>query len=160
HAVRALVVAALVALVGVVGWEGFGRLKAQTLRDRVLEANTRDVPGIVRDMAPYRRWLNRLLQEAYVQAQMDKDSRKQLHSSLALLPADSRQVEYLFERLLKAEPQEVIVIRKALFDHKQALMKRLWTLLENPTNDQDQRFRAACALAGIDPRSDRWLKIS
>ena len=69
-------------------------------------------------------------------------------------------MEYLYERLLKAEPQEVIVIREALLDHKADLTERLWTLLENPKNDQDQRFRAACALAAFAPDDPRWEKVS
>ena len=56
----------------------------------------------------------RCLQEAYAQAETENDPRKQLHASLALLPVDSGQVDYLYERLLQGEPQEVVVIREAL----------------------------------------------
>jgi formylglycine-generating enzyme required for sulfatase activity len=158
HAVRGLTVALILTLLGVGTWDSYGRLKAQTLRDRLLEATTADVPGVVQDMAPYRHWLDPLLQNAYAQAGQENDPRKRLHASLALVPVDSRQVEYLCERLLKADPQEVIVIRGALSDHKQDLTERLWTLLENPKNDQDQRFRAACALAAFAPDDPRWGK--
>ena len=65
-----------------------------------------DVPGIVKDMAPYRRWLDPLLREAYAQAEKDKDPRKQLHASLALLPVDPGQVDYLYGRLLKGKPRK------------------------------------------------------
>ena len=118
------------------------------------------MPGIVKDMAPYRRWVDPLLHEAYAQAEKDNDPRKQLHASLALLPVDSGQVEYLYGRLLKGEPQEVVVIREALSATRQDLTERLWTLLENPKNDQDQRFRAACALAAFAPDDPRWEKVS
>jgi hypothetical protein len=73
---------------------------------------------------------------------------------------DSGQVEYLYGRLLKAQPQEVIVIREALFDHQQDLTERLWILLGNPQQDQDQRLRAACALAAFAPDNPRWEKVS
>jgi hypothetical protein len=69
-------------------------------------------------MAPYRRWLDHLLYEAYAQAVQENDARRQLHASLALVPVDSSQVEYIYGRLLKGQPQEVIVIREALSDHK------------------------------------------
>ena len=118
------------------------------------------MPGIVKDMAPYRRWVDPLLQDAYAQAEQENDPRKQLHASLALLPVDSGQVDYLYERLLKGEPQEVVVIREALLGHKADLTERLWTLLENPKNDQDQRLRAACALAVFAPDDPRWEKVS
>src|SRR5262249_10214457 len=125
-----------------------------------LEATTADVPGIVNEMAPYRRWLDPLLDDAYAQAEKDKDPRKQLHASLALLPTDASQVKYLYDRLLKGQPQEVIVIRKTLLDHRQELTESLWTLVENQKNDQDQRFRAACALAVFAHNDPRWKKAS
>jgi serine/threonine protein kinase/formylglycine-generating enzyme required for sulfatase activity len=158
HVVGGVLAAAVLVLLGLAGWEGFGRLKAQTLRDRLLEATTADVPGIVKDMGSYRSWVNPLLQEAYAQAEKANDRRKQLHASLALLPVDPGQVEYLYGRLLQAQPQEAIVIREALLDHKHDLTERLWTLLENPKNDQDQRLRAACALAAFAPDDPRWEK--
>jgi formylglycine-generating enzyme required for sulfatase activity len=160
HVIRGFVLAACLILLGFVSWEGFARLKAHTLRDRLLECTTADVPGIVKEMAPYRRWLNRLLQEAFAQAQENQDARKQLHTSLALLPVDSGQMEFLYERLLTSEPQEVVVIREALLNHKPDLRGRWWRLLENPKNDQDQRFRAACALAAFSPDDLRWEKAS
>jgi serine/threonine protein kinase/formylglycine-generating enzyme required for sulfatase activity len=160
HAVCGLVAAACLVLLGFGGWESYGRLKAHTLRDRLLESTTAEVAGIVKDMAPYRRWLDPLLHEAYAQAERENEPRKQLHSSLALLPVDSGQVEYLYGRLLQAEPQEVIAIRGALLPHKAELGERLWSLLEDRKADTDVRFRAACALAGYTPDDPRWEEVS
>jgi serine/threonine protein kinase/formylglycine-generating enzyme required for sulfatase activity len=159
HVGRGLVAAAFLVLVCLGGWEGYGRLEGRQLRDRVLDAKTADVPGIVKEMASYRRWVNPLLQEAYAQAERDNDRAKQLHASLALLPADSGQVEYLYERLLKGDPQEVVVIREALFDHRAELTEHLWALLENRKKDQGRRFRAGCALAAFSPDDARWEKV-
>jgi formylglycine-generating enzyme required for sulfatase activity len=158
HAVRVVILASCLVLLSYVSREGYGRLKAQTLRDRLLECTTAEVPLVVKDMAPYRSWVNPLLKDAYTQAEETGESRKQLHASLALLPVDSRQVKYLYERLLKAEPQEFVVIRGALFDHKQDLTEQLWTLLENPQHDPDQRLRAACGLSVFAPDDPRWGK--
>jgi formylglycine-generating enzyme required for sulfatase activity len=149
---------ALLLLLGA-GWDGFGRLKAHQLRDRLLEATTADAPAVVNAMGPYRRWLNPLLQEAYAQAEKDSDRRKQLHASLALLPVDSGQVQYLEERLLHGDPEEVLVIRQALLGHRQNLTDGFWELLGNPANDLEQRFRAACALAAFTPDDPRWEKV-
>src|SRR5262249_21779731 len=55
---------------------------------------------------------------------------------------------------------ELMVIREALADHKQDLTERLWALLENRQKEQDQRFRAACALSLYAPDESRWDKIS
>ncbi len=160
HGFWGFVTAGCLILLGVAGREGYGRLKAHTLRDRLLEASTPELPAIVKDVTPLRRWLDPLLHEAYTQAEQANNSRKQLHASVALLPADSGQVNYLYDRLLTGQPQEVIVIREALSDHKQALTMRLWAMLEDPKNDQDQRFRAACALEAFAPDDPRWEKAS
>jgi serine/threonine protein kinase/formylglycine-generating enzyme required for sulfatase activity len=160
HALRGLVAAFCLILLSIVIREGLGRLMAQSLQDRLLGATTPDVPDIVKDMAPYRRWLDPLLHEAFVQAEKENNPRKQLHTSLALLPVDSGQVDYLYGQLLKAQPQEVIVIREALSDHKQDLTERMWKLLENPQSGQGQRLRAACALAAFAPGDLRWEKAS
>jgi len=160
HVVRAALVGVLIALIGLGSWEGIGRSEARRYRDRLMDATTAEVPGIVKDMAPYRHWVDPLLQDAYAQAANDKNERKQLHASLALLPVDTGQVEYLYKRLLGGEPQEVVVIRQELLDHKADLTERLWTLLENPKKDQAERFRAACALATFAPDDPRWENVS
>jgi hypothetical protein len=110
-ALRSAVLAACLAVLGWAGWEVHGQLRARALLDNLLRAPTEDVPAVVQDMTPYRRWLDRSLRQGYAQAHEDGDARKQLHASLALLPVDSSQVDYLKERLLKAEPQEVLAIR-------------------------------------------------
>ena len=159
HTLRAAAMVCILAAIGFGSWEGFGRLEGRRLRDRLLESTTADVPGIVKDMAPYRRWVDPLLQDAYAKADKENDSRKQLHASLALLPVDSGQVDYLYERLLRGEPQEVVVIRKALLDRKADRSEKLWTFLQNSKNDRDERFRAACALAVFAPDDARWKEV-
>jgi len=157
HLVRGLVLAACLVLLGWGGWEAFGRLKAQALRDRLLNANTADVPLIVSDMAPYRRWTDSLLREAYTEAKAKGDARKQLHAALALLPAEPARADYLYGRLLDAEPQEAAVLVKQLSDHKGELIDRLWAVVERPDKGrEDRRLRAACAVAAYDPDNPRW----
>jgi formylglycine-generating enzyme required for sulfatase activity len=141
-------------------WEGNGRLQARTLRNRLLEATTAEAPAVVKDMAPYRRWVDSLLKESYAQAKASGDARKQLHTSFALLPIDPAQADYLYERMLTGEPLELVMIREALLDHQFDLTGRLWAMLEDPKNDQDRRFRAACALAAFAPDDPRWEKTA
>ncbi|MBI3411971.1 MAG: SUMF1/EgtB/PvdO family nonheme iron enzyme [Planctomycetes bacterium] len=157
HVVRGIVLGLILALISWGCYEGFGTLKAHALRDRLLDANTKDVPARVSDMAPYRRWIDALLRDAYANAEANKDPRKQLHASLALLPVDSRQQEYLFERLLDAEPHAILVLRDALFPHKDALLDRLWAAVERPGTEKE-RLRAGCALAAFDPGNRHWQK--
>lgn len=161
HAVRGLLVVVVLALLGWLGYEGHGRLQAHALRDRLLNADIADVPLIVKDMAGYRGWLDPLLHDADAQAQQDRDSRKQLHTSLALLPVDATQKDYLYGRLLDAEPNEVPVIRDALRPHSDTLLDKLWAVVEaSEKGRESQRLRAAAALATYDPKSARWAKGS
>jgi hypothetical protein len=130
HAVRGLLVAACLILVGVVGWEVFGRLKAHALRDRLLDASPSQVPAIVQEMALYRRWLDPLLindpllredrlsdgrlQDDFLdkgpigfvepldrpESEADSDYRKIINLRIALLPKDQGQVKYLYLLML------------------------------------------------------------
>ena len=85
---------------------------------------------------PISAWLDPMLLPIYDRAQ--ENSGAKLHAALALLPSDPSQLDYLYERLLTAEPPEVIVIRETLLDYKPVRIEQLWTLLENPKNDQKE----------------------
>src|SRR5262245_27160609 len=160
HLARGLAVLAALLLLFGAGWEVHGRMRAQALLDNLLRAPTEDVPAAVADMASYRRWLDEPLREAYAEAEAKGDARKQLHASLALLPVDTGQVDYLYQRLLTAEPNEVIVLREALRPHAETLSTRLWAVLENARSAPGQRLRAACALAGYAEDDDRGQQVS
>jgi formylglycine-generating enzyme required for sulfatase activity len=150
--------ALFLALLAFAGWEAFGHLKAQGFCDRLLNATTAEVPGIIAETIPYRRWLDSRLRDAYTHPVVKQDPRKCLHLSLALLPVDPSQVDYLYRRLLNAEPSEVAIVRDALLPHKNALIDRLWAVVEKPENGS-QRLRAACLLATYDPDNLRWDKV-
>ena len=159
HVLRGCVAAIVLAILSWGSYEGYGRLKAGAIRDRLRDANITDVPQIVQEIASYRPWVDSLLEEAHGEAEAAGDSRRQLVTSLALLPVDSGQVDYLYQRLLDAEPLEVPIIRDALAPHKEALAEKLWTVVENPPQGKEgQRLRAASALASYDPGSQRWEK--
>jgi eukaryotic-like serine/threonine-protein kinase len=161
YAFQGLMVFIFFAVVGWASAESRAMLKAHDMKDRLLVANTNEVPGIVQDMAPYRRWVDPLLRDASLQAQKDGDRRKQLNVSLALLSVDPGQVEYLFGRLLNAEPQEVPVITGTLAPHKEQLIEKLWKVVEQPpAGRESQRLRAAAALAKYDPNSQHWSEFN
>jgi formylglycine-generating enzyme required for sulfatase activity len=164
HALRGAALGLLLAVAAVTGLAIRDRVVEQRnathaagLVQRVLDTQTAQVPGVVGEIARYRTWTDPLLREAYEKA--GERSRQKLHASLALLPVDPGQTEYLYGRLLDGQPPEVIVIREALSAHQQDLTERLWALLENPKHDRDQRFRAACALARFAAADPRWEKV-
>ncbi len=75
------------------------------------------------------------------------------------MPVDASQVEYLYGRLLDADPAEVPVIRGALYPPKEELVNKLWAVAEAPEKGHEsQRLRAAAALAKYDPDDERWGK--
>jgi serine/threonine protein kinase len=131
---------------------------AAGLVQRALDADTAQVPGIVAQMKGYRTWTDPRLQEEYQKAQAN--SRQQLHASLALLPSDGGQVQYLCGRLLDAEPHEVPVIRDALATHQSEVIDQLWNVASQPAPGKEwQRLRAAGALARYAADDPRWAAI-
>jgi formylglycine-generating enzyme required for sulfatase activity len=163
HAVRGL--AGLIVLL-FLGWgvrEVYCNLQAESLAETIVTAETRDVPRLVGQLAPYRRWVNpRLLRHLQ---DSPRGSKERLHASLALLPADGGQVDPLYRRLLQAGPGELPVIRDALAGHRDALVGRLWNVVGDAGADPDEQLRAACALATYDPagRDDgprRWAAVA
>ena len=91
------------------------------------------------------------------EAERTRQARRQLHAALGLLPVDAGRVDYLYDRLLDAEPQETAVIVKELSGHKGDLTERLWAVMEQPDKGRkDRRLRAGAALAAYDPDGARW----
>ncbi len=160
YAFRGLLYFACLVLIGAIAWDMYGHFNAKVLCDRIQEAKTEQVQGIVREMAPYRSWVNPMLKRAAKQMPEGEQSLKRLHLSLALAPVDPAHVEILYDHLLNraAEANEAVAIRRALRDQKGHDPERLWGVLENAKNDPDRRFRAACALAELDPVNPRWQK--
>jgi len=171
HALRSAVVAVLLAMVALAGLtirdqveERRNATYADGLVQGLLNANIAQVPAIVSEMAAYRKCTDPRLREENDKAAV-KSSQK-LHTSLALLPVEATQVEYLYGRLLDAEPPEVPVIRDALAPHKNELVDRLWRVVEKPERGKEQqRLQAACALASYDapdnaPGTARWQRVS
>ena len=72
--------------------------QADDLVQRLLDADTPQVPDIVETMRDYRQWV-----DSPLRSELEKrsdGSRQKLHASLALLPVDATQVDYLFNRLI------------------------------------------------------------
>jgi formylglycine-generating enzyme required for sulfatase activity len=158
HLLQAGVVVLLVALLGWGIREWTASQRAATLVRNLPSAHIVDLQKIVQELGAYRRWADPLLVQ--LAKGSPPDSKGRLHASLALLPVDPGQVDYLYKRMLEAMPEEFAVIREALgTTHSQDLVPRLWTLLEHEV-DPERRFRAACALAYYDASHPRWATLS
>ena len=84
------------------------------LQDKLLGSPLAQVPGIIAELKPYRRWVDPLLRQALAEAKQAGNSQKTLHASLALLEVDDQQLPYLKDRLLRAEADDISVIRQSL----------------------------------------------
>jgi len=168
HGLRSLGLAAMAGLLAAVGLNIRNRVvdanqaaAARGLVQQIVSADTAKVAEIIRAIKKSdRRWTDPELRR--IGAEASENSAEKLHASLALLPVEPGHAEYLYRRLLNANPSELPVIRKALDGHQAELVERLWAVLEDTHSSPDQRFRAACALAGCVPGAtdERWSSAS
>jgi serine/threonine protein kinase/formylglycine-generating enzyme required for sulfatase activity len=158
HAVRGGLVVLALALLSFAGWWIGAVFEARVRVNTLLSASTSDVPLLVRQLEPYRRWADPLLREKAAEAGLDDG--KRLHLALALLPVDPDQANYLCDRLLAAAgPDEVKAIRTVVHEHAPAAAPRFWSVLEAGGETMARRLRAACALAAFAPDDARWAAV-
>jgi serine/threonine protein kinase/formylglycine-generating enzyme required for sulfatase activity len=150
----------LVLLLGVLAWGVWETVGAQRAADKVRgleEAEIGKVSTWIKDLHPYRHWANALLRDALARAKADDNRDLQLRASLALLPVDDSQADYLFGRLLDAEPAEVRILVPELKQHSEGRREDLWAVAQGQEKgSESRRLRAACALAAYDPDSPHW----
>jgi len=158
-----LFLAVVLTIVFISGRELYGRLRAESLVQRILDAKTDEVPAIVAEITPYRRWATPMLRSAYDRAGSAGDAEdvdQQLNISLALLPGDETQALFLRERLLDLEPAELRVVKGSLRLHANEVLATLWDVLEDDRESATRRFNAACAVAGDTSKDDaRWNSV-
>jgi serine/threonine protein kinase/formylglycine-generating enzyme required for sulfatase activity len=169
HALRGaalLAVVGLAALISLFSWTLISERKqadhAEHLVRRLLVATIAQAPDVISEIEGYRHWADPLLKKWNEEARAG--SPEKLRLSLALLPVDPAQADYLCEHLLshtKKNPEVVPILRNALFSERKALTERLWAAVEQPgRTEEGRRLRAAALLALYDPDSPRWQKYS
>jgi serine/threonine protein kinase/formylglycine-generating enzyme required for sulfatase activity len=132
HGLRWAAALVVVAAIAFAGYEIRGRSRANALREELYSAEFNRVPIILDELAQYQRWavpaLRRDLEEATNNLRDDKDdeaksrdNRTRLRASLALLPSDDSQTEFLYDSLIAAPPDEVDTIRRALLARERKL---------------------------------------
>ena len=137
-------------------WRSNKNQEALNLVNAIGMAETKDVPPLVKQLAGLRLWANPMLHRIIENSGVD--SKERLHASLALLPVDQEQVEFLYSRLLVAGPTELPVLRNALRPFRELLIGRLWNVLEQ-SDDKSQYLQAGSALALYDPANSRWQTV-
>ena len=152
----ALAALLLVALV-IGGTEVFGRIEARSLVSQLDAADVVDVPELGDKLPNYRRWADPLLRQENAEAAAG--SRRRLFTSLALLPVDESQVNYLRDQLLVVSKYRFPVVRDALLPHTAAIIEQLWTVAFDSKRETQQAFQAACALATYASDDNRWHQL-
>jgi formylglycine-generating enzyme required for sulfatase activity len=153
HAQRGLAVLAVLLLLGWASIEVYGRVKVE----HIVAAETADVPRLVEQLPPFRRWATARLRQHLQDSPEEK--KKHLHASLGLLPGDDGQVDYLLRRLLVGEPAEVQAIREGLRPYREKVSGELWKVLENVQRIPNERLRAGCVLAFYAEEDNRWKGV-
>jgi formylglycine-generating enzyme required for sulfatase activity len=82
-----------------------------------------------------------------------------LKASLALSDSNAPRIDYLFDELLDARPEDVLVIGELLAPHQSELADRLRQEIEMPTQ-RSHLLRAAATLALFAPNDPGWDKWS
>ena len=122
--------------------------------DALQRAEISEVPLILQNLAPFRAEVTPRLVELLGRA--DLSEKAMLRIRLALLPDDPAQVPFLRNKLLTAEPDELLVLREALTPHHSQIVPMFWQVLSDAASASDSRLRAAGVLAAYDAQSDRW----
>ncbi len=153
-----------------------GLLAGLHLRDRVVQANRNEraigfvnaiskakidqIPDLLLNLGSDRKWVDPKLIAALPSHLPSSNER--LNLSLALLPSDPSQLEYLKGRLLDARPEQVDTIRLLLAAQKKELAPDLWKVASvAQTENPSQLLPAASALAVYDiDNQERWQSIA
>ena len=123
--------------------------KSVALTNSLKTARIQDVPSIIKQLSNYRKSTTPLLVKELSSA--DSNERFKTHASLALLPVDRNQSEYLYNKMLSASPDYFVVINSLLNKHVKhnQLEPSLAEDFGSQEVSSDQRFRAGLALASI-----------
>src|SRR5262245_15750217 len=127
---------------------------AAGLVDQVVRADIAQVPAIMKAMDKYHRWVDPALRKLV--GESSEPGPERLRASLALLPVEASQVDYLFDRLRSATPSELPVLRDALKPHRTTLAPKVWATLESAKPGDASLLPAAGALASYEPENTKW----
>ncbi len=119
--------------------------------DSLLNAEPDALPTILESLKPFNLMVAPKLKEL---SQQELTDGQRWRLSLALLPEDPSQVDFLRDRLLISQPAEFEVVRDALWDHRATIVDQFWRIAEDKEGNSDGRFRAACALARFSPTTN------
>ena len=131
-------------------------VEVQRLIDGLLAADTVEAPKFIEELRAYQDSARPLLRAIFERSAAD--SNEKLHSALALLSDESESTFAAFvgQRLLEVEPRQFAPVRTALLPFADSLKDTYWMVISDSDSTDETKFRAAAALAQLDPSSARW----
>lgn len=96
------------------------------------------------------------LLESYVAYNDNSDERRNI--SLALLPVDDSQIEYLSRRILKANSAEFQLLTQVLKDRSETVVPLLWDACRSETSSSGEKLRGFAAQAEFDAENELWAQ--
>jgi serine/threonine protein kinase len=158
HSIQAVILILGIAAASFIGWQIQKSSHAHNLVSRLRVADINRVPEIIDEINQYRYWTDAELLR--IINRPDSSPEERLRASLALLPVDEGQVDYLSQRLLAAEPDELFIIREELEPFRDKIVEPMWLHLRDHTTAPSQRLRLACMLAAYDPDNNLWQEVA
>lgn len=143
----------------VVAVESIGRIRSDERVAALLSADTKEFARLQDGVSRYRRWIKPRLETAWTTA--EENSREKLHASLTLLSLTDNEIylRYLCQHFLIGEESELLLILSKLKTHSGFAINYFWRKTAEGT-PQQERFRAFCALASLDPMTstseEKW----
>ncbi len=139
------------------GWLGVLRHGAAQgdLVTRLDTVRAERIPLLLEELRPTRNALrNQLMKKREL---VESDSEARLAISLVYLPDDSREVNFLVERLHVADAEELKVIRDELKSHQpEAATRRCWRCDARSNRQEPPATSRRGALAVLDPHNVAW----
>jgi formylglycine-generating enzyme required for sulfatase activity/serine/threonine protein kinase len=154
---------------GIAAWmvqkaEQAAQKQTQDLSVRILTVEVDSVHSIVGSLGPLMARVKSSLADRWRGPDLDPEGK--LRVALALGSAQPDVRSYLEDRLLNSDPRTVRVIAECLkTDDAPGAARRFWAIVEDPNAPASRHFRAACALAILDPpdgaaSEERWIPQS
>src|SRR5207245_10531403 len=152
HSIRGSILIVVILALGLIGWRIQKSSHADGLVSRLLVADINKVPEIIDELDEYRHWTDPQLLK--IMGKSESLPKERLRASLALLPVDEGQIDYLFPYLLQAEPDDLLIIRKQMAPNRAKVVDAMWPRLRDNGTNPNQRLRLACMLAAYDPNKE------
>jgi hypothetical protein len=158
HIRSMFLVAAILLVVGIAGYDRWDDERARLLRSQLATAEVKRVPGILAAITPYRARLRPMLAAGLEEARANHDVQREFRFRLAILPDDASQLDFLVERLLTSDPEDIPTLCNLLFMNRDRLRDRLWPVLYG-ASDPKRILPAASVLALYDPSNAAWQAV-